>query len=204
MKRITDIVIFFKRIGIIKRIFISVILFLLLYWILIPELKFHFDNNGIPELTFDELLKLPKENIPKYIKLKEAVVGNDFYIEQRKKKTNELKRVYYPVFPITDTLKTNAKIIVKSRNIVEKDLNEDSYYFSIEFNLIGEYVGDFLDSESKDLLTLAGMNVDENLFVVWRDKMPYSFIGSIIFFIIIFALVLLILFSFILTKTKMD
>ncbi len=65
----------------------------------IPDLKFLMEADKAVEITLEQLFKTPKDDLPRYIKIKDAVVPASTYVHERNQKYNILMGIYYPVYP---------------------------------------------------------------------------------------------------------
>lgn len=141
-KAIIQIALFFKRLSFIYRgigIFLS---FFVVFWEAIPDLKFNIYSSKPVEVSISELLKTSPENIPRYLKIKDAVVPSGSYVEYRKEKNNSLVGIYYPVYPhesvkinldsVSQLKSDNSKIIADSTGNIAIYKNTDN----IEANLV--------------------------------------------------------------------
>lgn len=93
---------FLKRISFLYRLVGIVMAYFVITSIAIPDIKFNMASSKPVEMTLDELFKTPKETLPRYLKIKDAVVPAGSYVETRKGKSNSLQEIYYPVYPSED------------------------------------------------------------------------------------------------------
>jgi hypothetical protein len=125
MKRIlAQIAIFCKRPSFIYRLIGIVGAAGLVFGVALPDIKFNMSADKSISMTLDQLIKTPTEEIPRYLKIKDAVVPSGSYVEFRSGKQNALSGIYYPVYPsaevkfdIKDTDKLggdSAKVILDS------------------------------------------------------------------------------------------
>ncbi|MBT1704305.1 hypothetical protein [Chryseosolibacter indicus] len=71
---IVNIPLFFKRISVLYRLAFIVIPFFVINSLIIPDMKFNWSVKNVKEFTIEELTAMPKDEIPLYIKVKDAQV----------------------------------------------------------------------------------------------------------------------------------
>ncbi|RZK14275.1 MAG: RDD family protein [Flavobacterium sp.] len=118
---------FLKRISILYRIAGIVLAFVAIFSLALPDLQFNMASDKPIEMTLDELFKTPTADLPRYLRIKDAVVPSGSYIEQRKVKTNILQDIYYPVYPSS----VKAKLNLTNLDSIQQALKKDSLAFSV-------------------------------------------------------------------------
>jgi hypothetical protein len=101
-KNLAKIAFLIKKLGFFYRLIGIFIAGYLVFGMAIPDIKFNLTSGKVIEMTLEQLMKTPVDNIPRYLKIKDAVVPSDSYVEFRKKKRNTLTGIYYPVYPSSD------------------------------------------------------------------------------------------------------
>jgi hypothetical protein len=113
MKKIlATIALFFKRLSFLYRLIGIVIAGYIVFGMAIPDIRFNMSTGTVIEMTLDQLMKTPADEIPRYLKIKDAVVPSGSYVEFRKSKSNSLRGIYYPVYP-SNEVKIDIKDISK-------------------------------------------------------------------------------------------
>ncbi|WP_018343450.1 hypothetical protein [Cytophaga aurantiaca] len=101
-KTLGRIALFFKRFNFLFRLIPVVAVFYFIYGIAIPDIKFNLTGGKAVEMTFEELMNAPVDQIPRYVKITDAVVPSASYAEFRNSKSNSLSSIYYPVYSSKD------------------------------------------------------------------------------------------------------
>lgn len=103
MKKIAGrISLFLKKSYLLFRIIPMIFIGYVVFELAIPDIKFNLTTRKAIEMTFEELMNTPSDEIPLYLKIKDAVVPSDSYVEFRDSESNSLNSIYYPVYAIKD------------------------------------------------------------------------------------------------------
>jgi hypothetical protein len=84
----------------------------LVFGVAIPDIKFNMVTGKVIEMTLEQLMKTPADDIPRYLKIKDAVVPSGSYVEFRNSRSKILTEIYYPVYP-GNAVETDVKDINK-------------------------------------------------------------------------------------------
>lgn len=188
-----------KKVSILKRLMVIAVAFAIIGFEFIPDIAFHLQSSKKVNLSYKELMSMPKDQIPRYISISDAVVPGDSYVESRKK--DRLACIYYPV-QISDTLSADKKIkiVVEDRQVKEAELKSGSYFSSPTFAIEGKFTDSPLDDETKSLLAGMGTELDANVIVIKRNDDPISMPLAILFSILALAVAGLFIISFVPAK----
>ncbi|MEY3241007.1 MAG: hypothetical protein RIR11_2445 [Bacteroidota bacterium] len=103
MKKIlAKIALLFKNLSFLYRLIGIFVAGYLVFGMAIPDIRFNISTGKVIEMTLDQLLKTPADDIPRYLKIKDAVVPSSSYVEIRSGKSNALTTIYYPVYSSDD------------------------------------------------------------------------------------------------------
>lgn len=210
MKKILfNVSVFCKRPGIFSRLIILGIALFATFTIFIPDLKFNLEIKNPKTYTIEELQKTSKENLPRYIVVKDAqamqasqslgvdsVDGSDiklmsynYVIQQRVKKGDtSLSYILYPVYSKaviaksadTDAASITSYVVMKDAHVTEKELEGDKYFSDSAFSINGKFDGDVIDEESHKILSESGYKVSKDAIILERGNTPMSLTSSII------------------------
>ncbi|MBC7450834.1 MAG: hypothetical protein H7259_05035 [Cytophagales bacterium] len=97
-KVIVSIVLFIKELGFIPRGIIIAASLSFLLGVAIPDLKFNMLSGKPVEISFEDVLHTPTDALPRYMKIIDAVVPSQSYVEKRNAEKNILQGIYYPVY----------------------------------------------------------------------------------------------------------
>ncbi|GAB3525440.1 RDD family protein [Emticicia fontis] len=115
-------VVFLKRVSILYRLAGIVLALIAIFTIALPDLQFNMASGKPVEMTLDQLFKTPTTDLPRYLKITDAVVPSGSYVEIRKATSNSLQEIYYPVYPsATVKSKLNMANIDSLRDIAGND-----------------------------------------------------------------------------------
>lgn len=160
------------------------------------DLMFTSTSNNTEAMSIEDLIALPQNQIPRYLKLKDLTLANDNYVATQDEDSGRIIDASYPVYSLKqisdlDTLNPNslvAHVIIK-----DKDFDENSLQLIMDVD--GMYDNEsFL--EEKRILTENGVNVSEKAVLIVKSKPP-SFQSSLIWTLVTGLLGLLILLSFV-------
>lgn len=129
------IIVFLKRPSIIYRIVAIPLAFYVIFFIAIPDIQFNLASDKPVELTLDQLFKTPKADLPRYLKIKDAVVPSGSYVYETGGKSNSLKGIYYPVYPDTEVV---SNFSASKMDSIQKGLAGDSTAFKIAQDSTGK------------------------------------------------------------------
>ena len=118
--------IFFKRPLFIYRLIGIFLAFFIVFSYAIPDIQFNLASGKAIEMTLDQLVKTSKADLPRYLKIKDAVVPSDSYIEIAD--NNSFKEIYYPVYPKNHV---NSDFDIAKLDSIKGLPKEDSASFKI-------------------------------------------------------------------------
>jgi hypothetical protein len=173
-KNLANIAFFFKRLSFVYRLIGIFGAGYLIFGVAIPDIRFNMSSGKAKEMTLAQLLKTPAEEIPRYLKIKDAVVPSGSYVEYRTGKSNSLSSIYYPVFSINEAVNNNetdimSKLVIHDSHVTDSDLDSTGTYFSNpKFTIEGQYNGDLLDEENIRLFKESGLKVSAEAIVLNR------------------------------------
>ncbi|WP_337044749.1 RDD family protein [Emticicia sp. 17c] len=128
-------VVILKRISFLYRLAGIVVGFVAIFSFGLPDLKFNIQSGKPVEMTLAEFFKTPAEDLPLYLKIKDAVVPAGSYVHLRKEKTNSLEGIYYPVYPKNEV---QASFDFNKVDSLNKVISKDSLAFSIAKDSTGK------------------------------------------------------------------
>ena len=139
----------------------------------IKDVMFLSSSNGAEPMTIEELSALPKDEIPRYLKLKNLLLLNDNYVATQSEGSNTILDASYPVYSMTQLSSVDsvnipfieAQVIVK-----DKDFSADSLSFMIS-ELNGMYDNESF-GEVKSILVQNGVKVSPNAILIVKEKPP--------------------------------
>jgi hypothetical protein len=149
---------------------------------------FNMSSGKAVEMSLDQLMKTPADDIPRYLKIKDAVVPAGSYVEFRKSKSNSLQNIYYPVYPGTVAVGDDsqlAKLVINDSHVTDSDLDSTGTYFSNpKFTIEGKFDNDKLGEDVLKLFTESGLKVSPDAVVLNRGDTGMSTGNAIIISII--------------------
>ncbi|UTA67662.1 hypothetical protein [Emticicia sp. 21SJ11W-3] len=123
-------IVFLKKPSIIYRFLAIPVAFYAIFSIAIPDIQFNMASGKTVEMSFDQLIKTPKAELPRYLKIKDAVVPSGTYVYERSKKRGTLRGIYYPVYPEQkQSIKiSGAKVdsLLKAANVKSSSLQNEA------------------------------------------------------------------------------
>ena len=194
MKPLLNIILLFKRLGLILRLLGVGICFFILAEA-IPDLIFNFIVKNVPTFTEEQIVKADKTKLPRYLKISDVEPIGEMYVEQLryKKKNNDttLTAIVYPVYSLTKKFENieelrnpHCYIVVKDPNVTKSTIKN---YFDQEVPIEGKYDQSIIDSETKKLLINAGYNIDDNCILISKGSTAWG-IGKSLIFISLFGI----------------
>ncbi len=187
---------FFKFFGFIYRI-IGLVGCFIFFSSNIQDLMFTSSHAGAEAMSIEKLISLPKDEIPRYLKLDNLALLNDAYVVTQNEDTGAIMDASYPVYSLSQMAEmdsiTGASEILAHVIVKDNDFNEDS--LSILMNVNGLYEDESFE-EVRDILTSSGVNVSPNAILIVKDEAP-SFSSSLLWTFLTGLIGLLILLSFI-------
>lgn len=198
MKILSPLLSILKRFGFIYRA-IGIGIAFMLFSGCLKDLLFLSTTGDTEAMTVEELMELPKSEIPRYLKLKELTLLSDSYVA-KENETGRILEASYPVYSISqvaefDTINNRpppAHVIIK-----DKHFNQDS--LGIFMSVDGLYDHESF-SESKKILEENNIFIADDAVLIVKEKPP-SFNSTLIKTILSGIIGLLILLSFIPNST---
>ena len=184
-----------RRFGFIYRI-IGVVGCLVFFSSNIKDVLFLSSTKGVEPITIEELTALPKNEIPRYLKLENISIKDGLYVATQNEETCKTLSASYPVYSIqqllnqdsTSLLPITAHVIVKDNNF-----NEDS--LMVFMTIDGMYDDESFD-KARDILMANGVNVSSDAVLIVKEKPPVLK-SSLLWSLVTGVLGLLILLSFV-------
>ena len=185
-----------KEIPFIVHLVIFVTLFCAIFLEAIPDILFNLASEKPFEMTFDEIVKTPKEDLPRYIKIKPPIIPSGSYVYEKAEKSTILQIIYYPVYPeiesdskIDSTLKTvadsslsisllqdfdniQAQIVIRD-NYAKVDESDDSlrhYFESLNFSAEGRYDWEPLPDDIRTLFEDGDVKLSEDVILLKKGE----------------------------------
>lgn len=162
----------------------------------IKDVLFLSSTKGVEPITIEELTALPKNEIPRYLKLENISIKDGLYVATQNEETGKVLNASYPVYSIqqllsqdsTSLMPITAHVIVKDKNFHEDSL--------MVFMTIDGMYDDESFGEARDILMANGVNVSSDAILIVKEKPPVLK-SSILWSVITGVLGLLILLSFV-------
>lgn len=171
-----------KRFGFIYR-GLGLIIFVVMFISDIQDLIFLSSSHKIEAISIDSLRTIPKDEIPRFLKIENMIMYNDVYVVSQNEKNGKVYSASYPMYSLQqiaerDTL--NPQSLMSYVIVKDNDFNEDS--LSIIMSIDGKYDNDSFKKE-KEILTNNGVNVSEDAILIVKSKPPVLssvLVGSLI------------------------
>lgn len=184
----------FKHFGFIYRV-IGIVGCFVFFSSNFKDLMYTSTANKAEAMSIEELVALPKNEIPRYLKLKDLTLADGSYVATQNEDTGAILDASYPVYSLKqisdlDTLNPQlmAHVIIK-----DKDFDENSLQMIMDVD--GMYDNESF-GEVRNILTSSGVQVSENAVLIVKSKPP-SFQSSLIWSLVTGILGLLIVLSFV-------
>ncbi len=120
---LANIGLFFKRPSALYRIGGIIVALIVITQMAIPDILFNIQSGKPIEMTLEQITTSTKEKLPRYIKIKDAVVPSGMYVEVRK--NTDLEHIYYPVYP-KKSVEVDIKDLKTIKDTTSMDLVADS------------------------------------------------------------------------------
>ncbi len=188
-----------KHIGFLYRI-IGIVGCFVFFSSNIKDVLFLSSSSGTEPMTIEELVALPKNEIPRYLKLESLALMSDFYVATQNEETGQILDASYPVYSLTqlsnyDSLNPSSMVA----HVIVKDKDFDEASLGLIVDVDGKYDNESF-KEVKDILQTSGVSVSENAVLIVKEKPP-SFKSSLLWTIVTGILGLLLVLSFIPSST---
>lgn len=183
-----------KRFGFIYRI-IGIVGCFVFFSSNIKDLMYTSTSNKTEAMSIEELVAMPKNEIPRYLKLKDLTLGDGNYVASQNEETGEIVDASYPVYSlkqISDMDTLNPQLIA---HVIIKDKDFDESSLQMIMDVDGMYDNESF-GEVKNILSTSGVQVSNDAVLIVKSKPP-SFKSSLIWSLVTGILGLLILLSFI-------
>lgn len=124
---------YLKNIDVIYRGIGAIVSLGVLSIFIIPDIIFNLSNDSSEsvKMTIPQLLKTPKESLPRYIKITDAITPSNSVVEVQRKKSS--LEIFYPVYPLKDISVSEEDI---EESIAEGDTVQNSFLVDSTGNII--------------------------------------------------------------------
>lgn len=124
---------YLKNIDVIYRGIGAIVSLGVLSIFIIPDIIFNLSNDSSEsvKMTIPQLLKTPKESLPRYIKITDAITPSNSVVEVKRKKSS--LEIFYPVYPLKDISVSEEDI---EESIAEGDTVQNSFLVDSTGNII--------------------------------------------------------------------
>ena len=185
-----------KQFGFLYRI-IGIGIAFMLFNDSMKDLNFVSSAKEAEPISIEELMELPKSEIPRYLKLKDLMLLSDSYVASQNEDSGRILDASFPVYSTAqlgeiDTVLNQpppAYVIIK-----DTDFNEDS--LSLFMNTVEGFYDDESFKETRDILVANQVDIAKNAILIVK-KAPPSYKSSLIWTIVTGIIGLLIVLSFI-------
>lgn len=190
-----------------------------------PDIRYSKLRNKPVEMSFQQLINTPKEDIPRYIRITDAVAGTS-YVSSRTKRSDKLNSIYYPVYPnwelnnleglnlnsksdsvivSADSLgnisySINPKYLYASLIILDDQVDDESlnftYFTNSSLTIEGQYQKHSLDDEIMYLFTKQGLKISSEAIILHKNIKILNISVAYLILVLGLTLMALIIFSF--------
>lgn len=138
----------------------------------IKDVMFLSSAKGVQPMTIEELVALPKNEIPRYLKLEDISINDGLYVARQDEESGKILSASYPVYSIlqlltqdsTSLMPLTAHVLIKDKNF-----NEDS--LTVFMNVDGMYDDESFE-EARDILVANGVKVSDEAILIVKEKPP--------------------------------
>ncbi len=183
-----------KNFGFILRL-IGLVIGFVLFQGFAKDLMFLSSSKGAKAMTVEQLMELPKSEIPRYIKLENLAMASDMYVASVNEETGEIADASYPVYSANQLSSSDSITSLPEAHVIVKDNNFDENSMAMIMSVDGMYDNESFE-EVKDILVMNGVKVSNNAVLIDK-KSPPTFGSTLAWTLVLGLLSLLILLSFI-------
>ena len=194
--------------GIITKLLIVVVAYVL-FKEGFDDFRFNLEMANPKEFTVEELEKTPKEEIPRYLRVKDVMIFSDSYVESFNKKSGTLQAITYPIFSLSavqslgeDAKNIRVSLLIYDSSVTREQVEDGSYFENLGDVVEGKYSGDAVSSEIKNMFADGGYILNKNAIELRRGATPWGYAACIAAMLGALAAWLLIGYSFVPSKEK--